>query len=104
MPLILYVLQNMLKTCHYIPTMGVGKEMHTLIELCETCKDSTRRYWNYLGDYWPCTGGLSAVNAIGTQLRDPIYSVLSRWRMVVKIYECRHRNREESREQALDSA
>ena len=21
-------------------------------------------------DYWPCAGGLSAVNAIGTQLRD----------------------------------
>ena len=23
-------------------------------------------------NYWPCAGGLSAVNAIGTQWRDPI--------------------------------
>ena len=28
-------------------------------------------------------GGLSAVNAIGTQLRDPINSGLARWRMAV---------------------
>ena len=35
------------------------------------CEGSTR-YWNYLEDYWPSAGGLSAVNAIGTQLRDPI--------------------------------
>ena len=27
-----------------------------------TCKGSTR-YWNYLEDYWPCAGGVSAVNA-----------------------------------------
>ena len=33
--------------------------------------------------YWPCAGGLSAVNAIGTQLREPINSELTRWRMVV---------------------
>ena len=44
-----------------------------------TCKGSTRN-WNYLEDYWPCVGGLSAVNAIGTQLRDPINSGLTRWR------------------------
>ena len=29
---------------------------------------------NYLEVYWPCAGELSAVNAIGTQLRDPINS------------------------------
>ena len=33
--------------------------------------------------YWPCTGGLSAVNAIGTHLRDPINSRLTRWHMAV---------------------
>ena len=33
--------------------------------------------------YWSCAGGLSAVNAIGTQLRDLINSGLTRWRMVV---------------------
>ena len=36
-----------------------------------TCQGSTR-YWNYLEVYWPCAGGLSTVNAIGTHLRDPI--------------------------------
>ena len=33
--------------------------------------------------YWPCAGGLSAVNSIRTHLRDPINSGLTRWRMVV---------------------
>ena len=51
-----------------------------------TCQGSTR-YCNYLEDYWPCAGGLSAVNAIGTQLRDPINSGLTRWRMAVTINE-----------------
>ena len=30
---------------------------------------SSTRYWNYVEDYCPCAGGLSAVNAIGTRLR-----------------------------------
>ena len=34
--------------------------------------------WNYLEDYWPFAGRLSAVNTIGTQLHDPINSVLTR--------------------------
>ena len=38
---------------------------------------------NYLEVYWPCAGGLSAVNAIGTQLRDPINLGLARSRMAV---------------------
>ena len=38
---------------------------------------------NYLDVYWPCAGELWAVNAIGTQLRDPINSELTRWRMAV---------------------
>ena len=38
---------------------------------------------NYFEVYWPRAGGLSAVNAIGTQLHDPINSGLTRWRMVV---------------------
>ena len=38
---------------------------------------------NYLEVYWPCAGGFSVVNAIGTQLRDPINSGLTRWRMAV---------------------
>ena len=44
-----------------------------------TCQGSTRS--NYLEVYWPRAGGLSAVNAIGTQLRDPINSGLTRLHM-----------------------
>ena len=39
--------------------------------------------WNYREVYWPCAGGLSAVNAIGKQSRDPINSGLAQWRMAV---------------------
>ena len=41
--------------------------------------------WNYLEVYWPCPGGLSAVNAIigGMHLRGRINSGLTRWRMAV---------------------
>ena len=35
------------------------------------------------GDYWPCAGGLSAVNDIGTQIRDVINSGLTRRRFMV---------------------
>ena len=34
-------------------------------------------------NYWPCAGGLSAMNAIDTQLRDLINSGLIRWRMAI---------------------
>ena len=61
---------------------GCGKERRALIVRGDNCKGSTRSS-NYLEDYWPCAGGLSAVNAIGTQLRDPINSGLTRWRMAV---------------------
>ena len=47
-----------------------------------TCQGSTRSE-NYVEVYWACAGGLSAVNAIDTQLRDPINSRLTRWRMAV---------------------
>ena len=47
-----------------------------------TCKKATL-VRNYLEVYWPCAGGLSAVNAIGTQLRDPINSRLTRRRLAV---------------------
>ena len=41
-----------------------------------TCKKATF-VRNYLEVYWPCAGGLSTVNTIGTQLRDPINSGLT---------------------------
>ena len=47
-----------------------------------TCKKATL-VRNYLKVYWPCAGRLSAVNAIGTQLRDPINSGLTQWRLAV---------------------
>ena len=47
-----------------------------------TCQGSTR-CWNYLEGNWPCASGLSAVNDIDTQLRDPINSGLALWRMSV---------------------
>ena len=50
----------------------------------DTWKSSTR-YWDYLKDYWPSAGGLSAVNAIGTQLCDPINLGLTRWRLMVEL-------------------
>ena len=53
---------------------------------------------------WSCAGGLSAVNAIGMQLRDLIDSGLAQWRMGVYINgRCRGK-RGESREYAPDSA
>ena len=47
-----------------------------------TCEKATL-VRNYLEVYWPCAEGLSAVNAIGTQLRDPINSRLTQWRLAV---------------------
>ena len=69
---------------HFIPIVGVGKERRTLIGPWLSANGSTH-YWNYLEEYGPCAGGLSAVNAIGTQLRDPINSALTQWRMAVQI-------------------
>ena len=46
-----------------------------------TYQGSTRS--ELLRGFWPCAGGLSAVNAIGTQLRGPINSGLARWCMAV---------------------
>ena len=55
-------------------------------------------------DYWPCAGGLSAVTAIGTQLRDLMNPGLTRWRLVV-LKNVRRGKREEScGEYGLDSA
>jgi hypothetical protein len=53
---------------------------------------------NYLQNYWPSADGLSAVNVIGTKLRDPINSGLTRWRIAVYRNEHRRGNWEESRE------
>ena len=49
---------------------------------------------SYLEDYWPCASGLSAVNAIGMHLCDPINSGLCRWPV-----DCRDRRRRGKREE-----
>ena len=93
------------QNAHFILIVGVGKERRTryIIWSMMTCKGSTRS-WNYLENYWPCAGKLSAVTAIDTQLNYPIKSGLARWRMAVQRNGCRHRNQEEPREEAPDSA
>ena len=49
-----------------------------------TCKKATLvRNYLLIEVYWPCAGRLSAVNAIGAQLRDPINSGLTQWRLAV---------------------
>ena len=58
------------------------RETHIIWSIVVAWKGSTA-FSNYLEDYWPCAGGLSTVNAIGTQLHDPINSGLTRWRMAV---------------------
>ena len=59
------------------------------------------RYWNYLEDYWPCAGKLSAVPSVRNNcvpMHDPINSGLTRWRMAVWINKWTPRgNREEPR-------
>ena len=75
------LLQPVLSTCPLHTNIGCGKERQILIGPWLPAKAAPVR--NYLEVYWPCAGGLSAVNAIGMQLRDPINSGLTRRRMAV---------------------
>ena len=69
-------------TCPLNINSGCEKrEAHKKLVHCDTWKGITI-YSNYL-DYWLCAGGLSAVNANGTQWRDPINSGLIQWRLMV---------------------
>ena len=61
---------------------GVGKRGAHINWSMVTCQGAAL-VRNYLEVYRPCAGGLSALKAIGTQLRDPINSGLIRWRMAV---------------------
>ena len=77
-----YASRRYFQHAHFIPIVGVGKRgEYKLIHGVLPSKAAPVR--NYLEVYWPYAGGLSAVNAIGTQLRDPINSGLARWRMAV---------------------
>ena len=62
--------------------VGVGKRGTHYLVHGNNCKGSTH-HWNYLGDYWTCAGGLSAVNTIRMQWHDTMNSGLARWCMVM---------------------
>ena len=82
-----------LSTCPLHTNSGCGKERRILLGLYHVNFPRQHPFGTILEVYWPCAGGLLAVNAIGTQWRDPINSGLTRWRIAG-----RHRgNREESR-------
>ena len=53
------------------------KDTHQLVH--GDLQNGSTSYWNYLEDYWPCAGGFSTLNAIGTKVRDLINSGLTRW-------------------------
>ena len=77
-----FLVSPVLSTCPLHTNSGRGKERRILIGPWRPAKAALVR--NYLEIYWPRAGGLSAVNAIGTQLRYyPINSGLTRWRMAV---------------------
>ena len=62
----------MTTTCTLHTSSGCGKKEAHIYCSMVTCQGGPR-YWKYLEGYWPCAGGLSAANVIGTQLlRDPI--------------------------------
>ena len=58
-----------------VPMVGEEKERCTKISPGWYLKRQPR-YLNNLEEYWPCTGGLSALNTIGAQLRELISSGL----------------------------
>ena len=61
---------------HLIPMVDVGKERRTLL-VHGHLQNGSIRYWNYLEAYWPCAGGLPAVNAIDSKLCGQINSGLA---------------------------
>ena len=91
---------------HYIPIVvkGCGKRKARKNWSMVISEKGSTRYWNYIEDYWPSAGWLSAVNAIGTRLRDLINSGLTRWRLAAYVDTvaesgrndtCKHRNQPE---------
>ena len=79
---------TVLSTCSLHTNSGRVKESRILIGPWRPAKAPLVR--KYLEIYWPCAGGLSAMNNIETHSRDPINSGLTRWRiyMYVCMYVC----------------
>ena len=76
------IMSPILSTCPLHTSSGCGIREARIDWSMVICIGSAH-YCNYLKDYWPCAGGPSAVNAIGTRLREPTSLGLSRWRMAV---------------------
>ena len=73
-----------LSTCynHFIPILGVGKRgAYKLVQGDLPRQHSFGTTLRFTGPV--CAGELSAVNAIGMHLRDPINSGPNQWRMAV---------------------
>ena len=68
---------------HFMPIVGVGKERRAHKLVHGDLQNGSTSYCNYLEDYWPCAGGFSTLNAIGTKVRDLINSGLTRRCMVI---------------------
>ena len=65
---LLYRLRYFLHHTYPLPCTNTGygkRKAHKNWPMVIPQKGSTR-HWDYLEDYWPCAGGVSAVNAIGT--------------------------------------
>ena len=67
---------------HAIIIEGVGKEAHKNWSMVNPEK-AVAVTGTPFKNYWSCAGGLSVVDAIDTQLLDPIKSGLTRWRLTV---------------------
>ena len=80
---ILYCSPRILSTCPVHTNNGCGKREAQINWSMVVCKEAAPVTGTTFEDYWLCAGGLSAVNAIGVHLRDPINSGLSGWRMAV---------------------
>ena len=73
--LLISILRLNLVLVHTYIHSYIHTTVHTNMVGTRYCKGGTR-YWNNLEDYWPRAGGLSVMNAIGAQLRNPINSGL----------------------------
>ena len=81
---LVYCNRRYFQHAHFIINSGCGKERHILIDPWGPAKASAL-VPSYIEVFWPCAGGLSAVNVISTQLRDPINSGLTRWRTCMAV-------------------
>ena len=73
----------LLSTCPLHTISGCGKREAHFIWSMVTWRKAALVTGSTFEVYWPCAGGLSAVNAIGTQWRDPINSGRTQSRMAV---------------------